>query len=483
MSFHVTGPRPWLAGLAVLVPLAITAPRPAAAQEPAAFPAPNSDEFDPQGRNSTVLGAGARALGMGGAFLARADDATAASWNPAGLSYLRRAEASFVFGRSSFDRKDFSIDEVDESSGTSPDFASVAYPIGLWGSSGTVQLSFQRAISLDYNRSIGRPTDRRVGSTREITSRGGFDNIALGMGVRLSPAVRVGFTVNRWTNGYELHSDRVREDANAPASQTRVVQDASFKIRGGTSVNVGVIVSPIASLNLGVVAKSPFTSRISLARSRQDYPDADPTTPFTSQRLAAEVHPFDRDAVRLDMPAEVGFGVSWRPIGPLTLATDFTRTFWSGSEIRNYYVLRRTAEEDVYYGKTNALYPALPVALPFPNLDLARPLTALQRDSWQLRFGAEYVVIGERRRYPIRVGFFKDRQNFPAATSVAIEDPRSEPAIFTGITFGLGVVSGGVLVDVAHIYEYGEFELNRGFARTRSHRTLVSVIYRFGAPR
>mgnify|MGYP000095960413 CR=1 FL=1 len=33
---------------------------------------------------------------MGGAFLARADDATAASWNPAGLSYLRRTEFSLV---------------------------------------------------------------------------------------------------------------------------------------------------------------------------------------------------------------------------------------------------------------------------------------------------------------------------------------------------------------------------------------------------
>ena len=30
-------------------------------------------------------GSGARALGSGGAFLALADDATAASWNPAGL--------------------------------------------------------------------------------------------------------------------------------------------------------------------------------------------------------------------------------------------------------------------------------------------------------------------------------------------------------------------------------------------------------------
>ena len=41
-------------------------------------------------------------MGMGGAFLARADDATAASWNPAGLSYLRLPEVSLVGVRNKF---------------------------------------------------------------------------------------------------------------------------------------------------------------------------------------------------------------------------------------------------------------------------------------------------------------------------------------------------------------------------------------------
>jgi long-subunit fatty acid transport protein len=41
------------------------------------------------------VGSGARALGQS-AFIAVADDATAASWNPAGLVNLERPEASFV---------------------------------------------------------------------------------------------------------------------------------------------------------------------------------------------------------------------------------------------------------------------------------------------------------------------------------------------------------------------------------------------------
>ena len=42
------------------------------------------------------VGSGARALGMGSAFIAIADDATAASWNPGGLIQLDRPEISVV---------------------------------------------------------------------------------------------------------------------------------------------------------------------------------------------------------------------------------------------------------------------------------------------------------------------------------------------------------------------------------------------------
>lgn len=42
------------------------------------------------------VGAGARALGMGGAFIAVSDDATAGYWNPAGLVYLERKSVLYM---------------------------------------------------------------------------------------------------------------------------------------------------------------------------------------------------------------------------------------------------------------------------------------------------------------------------------------------------------------------------------------------------
>ncbi|MGM0598174.1 MAG: PorV/PorQ family protein [Candidatus Rifleibacteriota bacterium] len=51
------------------------------------------------------MGVGARALGMGSAFTAVADDSTAAFWNPAGLARLKRAEGSFMHADLTMDRE------------------------------------------------------------------------------------------------------------------------------------------------------------------------------------------------------------------------------------------------------------------------------------------------------------------------------------------------------------------------------------------
>src|SRR5260370_38618220 len=82
---------------------------------------------------------GARSLGMGGAFLGLADDASAAEANPAGLTILRKPEVSI-------EARNYLEQQILTTSGTFPDltrtafthysrraeltFASAVYPIG-----------------------------------------------------------------------------------------------------------------------------------------------------------------------------------------------------------------------------------------------------------------------------------------------------------------------------------------------------------------
>ena len=98
-------------------------------------PMSNRSEFRPPSIFSAPLpvGSGARALGFGGSFSAIADDATAASWNPAGLTQLERPEISFVYRYSETrNRHDSDLDSFEaETSRYQSDglnYMSLAYP-------------------------------------------------------------------------------------------------------------------------------------------------------------------------------------------------------------------------------------------------------------------------------------------------------------------------------------------------------------------
>src|SRR5438034_9398693 len=70
----------------VLLTVSLALALPAAAQ--------NTDIESLSGLQFNFGNPGARSLGMGGAFLGRADDASAAEANPAGLTILRKPEIS-----------------------------------------------------------------------------------------------------------------------------------------------------------------------------------------------------------------------------------------------------------------------------------------------------------------------------------------------------------------------------------------------------
>jgi len=421
------------------------------------------DEKDFLGLTSLALGSGARAFGMGGAFLARADDATAASWNPAGLSYLRSPELSLVGTRNAFDRGQQGLPATDSLVGYTPDFMAVAYPLDIRGVSGAVQLSYQRIFSFGGTRTI-----QRNDFTFNTTGEGGFDVVALGTGLRLTRSLRFGGTLNRWFNGYHQH--RVRTPLGGQRARGGTEQDIDYRL-SGWNLNAGSIWSPIENLNVGGVIKTAFTGKVDLSRSRVDSfsaPANESPPPPTSNAygLGGSLH----------LPGAFGIGLSWRPTSPLTLSADYTRTFWSTGQIHRFFLLAATPSPD----------PGQPVEPPQPEpselLDLEYPTLSgsdrPQEDTEQVRIGGEYVIVGRRLRLPVRAGFFTDRQYFL--------DNSGHPPRFTGVTVGLGVATRSLLVDAAYVLEYGSYadaEASGAETFTRFHRFFVSFIYRPGAAR
>jgi hypothetical protein len=438
-----------LLAAALLGGLLLAWPMAAAGQEPEPGIQIAPDEKDFEGFTSLALGSGARAFGMGGAFLARADDATAASWNPAGLSYLRKPELAFVGARSSFGRGLYGSERTDTFTGYTLDFASLAHPLSLGPLTGAVQLSYQRVFSF-----TGR---RRIKGTPDFITegRGGFDVLALGTGLKVSRTLRVGATLNRWLNGY--HQDRIRNAVLRGESR----QQIDYSLRGWNG-NIGVMWSPWESLNVGLVGKTPFTGRMNLERLRTDFSLSDPTVGTANKHQS--------DEVRLDFPGAAGIGLSWRPRATLTLSADYTHTFWSHGRINKFFTLRGVNDPEGPGPDTfNRLL--------YPTLD-----DEDQTDTQQIRLGAEHVILMERIKVPVRAGAFTDRQYFRSGSA------DRQPPWFLGFTAGAGVVMGPLLLDVAYVYERGRYLSPEPSAApekvtTGFRRFFLSVIFRPGPER
>jgi len=486
------GPFPARAvGAVACLVLALLRPQTALAQQP--VEPVGEDLLASPGQQNLTLGSGARAFGMGGAFLARADDATAASWNPAGLSYLRAPELSLVGVYNSFT----TVENLDNDSlkGSSVDFAAFTWPVGAGEVRGAVQLSYQRAISFDGTRHVDQYGAVRDNEGNEVgtqlvrvddgVSDGGFDVVALGTGLRLSRHVRAGFTVNRWLTGYGQRLER--NLYNLSTNRPRRDFDLDFR-PSGWSFNFGLIVSPIDTLNVAAVYKTPFTANVSLDRSRRDY--------FGPPEAPVEIttNDWSSHSVRLDFPSSFGFGLSWRLRDTLTLSADYTRSEWSSARIRDYFAVVATPPSD---DDGNPAQPPPPIFFPerqYPTLeavpdpddpnDPARLVA--QQDAEQIRAGVEWVLIKGRLKIPLRVGYFNDRQITPA--------PGGEAVRFNGITAGTGLILGALQLDLAWVYEFGEYfvaaeasaEALQQQAATppiryalTTNRVYASIIYRF----
>jgi long-subunit fatty acid transport protein len=434
---------------AVVVNLVLLAGPATPGQSERAGPSPplngisDQDELDLTGRSSIVLGAGARALGMGGAFLARPDDATAATWNPAGLSYLRRPEVSLVGDFNTLDTTIYTsgglLDTSSHAENHTLDFGAVTYPVSLGGSAGSVQISYQRAIPFNGDRYT-----QRNGLDIHYEGSGGFDVLAFGLGFKVTRQLRVGATLNRWIDGYDQTTVRT--------PTRRTIRHDSFGI-GAWNVNLGLIWSPIESLNFGAVGKTPFTSGVTLSRERTDFTDATEDEPSTSSSTS-----YSSSDVSLDFPGAWGVGASWRPRSTLTVSSDYTRTYWSKAQIHNYFTLLPIPPGGVNTFET----------LPWPTID-----AAAQADSQQVRLGVEYVMFKGPVKVPLRGGYVNDQQY--------VIDQSGQAPHFNAVTAGTGLIVGSMLLDVAYLYESGSYVDTNGAKNTaRTNRLYASVIYRWG---
>jgi len=413
------------------------------------------------------VGSGARALGMGGAFIAVADDATAASWNPAGLAQLERPEVSIV-GDYQYRHEDFSSStqpEIDTSSSndnTRLNFLSATYPFSFLNRNMVISANYQRLY--DFDRSFDHPRNISgavIGKeTVDFEQDGYLGAIGLAYALEVTPWLSLGATLNVWTdklgirNGWD-ETVKTRSEITAinspffgvipinPPQRIDVTIEDEYKNFNGTNWNFGLLWNIIPKLSFGAVFKTAF------------WGDLDHTFTQTIRDGSGNVTSAVNisEDVELHLPMSYGGGLSYRFSDRFTMDLDVYRTDWS-----DYYIKDEQGNK-------------------FSPIDGRPKEDSDVEDTTQVRLGAEYLFLLPEKQLviPVRGGVFYDP-----------EPKDGNPKDFYGIALGSGIGYKKFIFDIAYQFRWannveGDNLITTGDTEVdvRQHSVLGSVIYHF----
>ncbi len=378
-----------------------------------------------QDLNWNITGAGARAQGMGGAFIGVADDATSVVWNPAGLATLERLEFSAVT-RIVMDSYEDSFTDATgnlyEKSGSLShfvfNFVSVAFPLSIGEGKLVLAAAYQR--QLDFYTSRSQPA--------EFNSEGGSNTFTPGLGIRLFPVLSIGAAANIWF-GSATGELIVTNSSNLTWDQTF----SGFNMVFGTLLDFGAMQSPFP-LKLGASVKTPFE-----LSEEKTAPDFDPQTTI------------------YEMPLMLGFGASFLIGENLTLAADY--------EMRMYGDCKK-----------------------IPAVGDEEPLSHSEEDLKQIRVGMEYLLVLDWGVFPIRAGFQTVPTVFANYEIITDQDGNPEPFKpkdqVTGIGFavGSGYIAERFAIDVTFARQQYERDNDANslvgtFETVNNTLTMSGIIY------
>jgi hypothetical protein len=281
-----------------------------------------------QGVSLNRTGSGARAAGMGNAFIAVSDDGTAASWNPAGLAQLREAELSLVHSTSrrkqsfagyrTFDGSSAFTSLAAGSPGADIEFASAAVPFRLGAKPVTVQIGWRRLYDLG-TQVDGNVRRVPVGPTARPESTLRVDSVSDGSVKLWSIAGAVGLT-NRLSAGWSLDVYRSGwEERRNWSELPGILGPPDFLSLTQTNELRG------HALNLGLLLAYPTVSvgLVYHGAMRADFPQS------LSLRSTL-IDPIDQSSdSHLQFPRSIGLGVAWRARPLLRLAVDVNHNQWT----------------------------------------------------------------------------------------------------------------------------------------------------------
>lgn len=377
-----------------------------------------TDEEGTSGIQFNLANPGARSLSMGGAFVALADDATAAYANPAGLTQLSRREFSVegrhyrystphLSGAHGDFRADYQLEHgTAESSTSGVSFLSAVFPFEY------ATVALYRHEQMDFNTRFDFFTESNV--ARPFSSRIDLSDVSYGASVGFAIGERLRLGAGIAWHEFELDSATIRDfGQTVPGLTTRQTQKGKDH---GIGYTLGLRYLLSDQLALGAVYRRSPRLRYKVTNSD----NWDVAGQFVLEEQVVRM----RKKSDFDIPDVLGVGLSYRVNEALTLNLDVNRVLYS-QLTRN--LSSAFLPEDVDQSSFGD---------DFSRMKL--------RDGTEIRFGGEYVFFNLPVPVSLRAGVWQDpqhtihyRDDGSRGPSVMIFSSKTGNQIH--YTFGMGV--------------------------------------------
>lgn len=370
----------------------------------------------------TLTGSGARAAGMGGAFTAIADDATAASFNPAGLAQLVLPEASFVLDHVSLNDRNLNFQSLDQVptlplTDTSIDFhrtnfnfLSFTLPFSVASRNFSSQFSTQKAVDFSYrgNRQFTEtfPDGTQVALIDQSSEQSGAIRVySASFAAELTDRILAGVSINRWSGSWDFTS-LTGESSHADPGHREFLSYRQSNSLSGWNYDLGVLFR-YKYLNVGLRYRTPFTAELKFHAE-------------IDTNIETPLRPLPATTTQLNWPSTFTAGIAVKPSDRMTVTADYGRTNWANM---HFEIAGDPAEINFF--------------------DLQPGDSTKSTTTRDLHLGIEYLFFAGNNVIPVRAGWLHEPQ--PAR-----DQSTSGRIVRNGFALGGGLKRNWFAIDFAY---------------------------------
>lgn len=367
--------------------------------------------FSAAGNGLNLNGIGSKAIAMGGAFVALADDYSAVFWNPAGLTYMEGNSISFygvdILAKVGYKFDLLSIKAESFRKSVFSGMAAFYYDVNEDLKAG-IALYIPSGLAVEWDGS----------QLKNLTGGKLFSWKSKIFLIAISPAIA--YKLNDWVSAgaaLNVYYGTMNMERGVILMNTYPSQYKSSGDGFAIGATAGIIVEPIDFFQFGISMRTPFKTSLS----------GETTIDEISRFGFNETSQWESS---VNFPAWIAAGLAIFPTEDLTLTFDLQWTGWSNLE-------------EIVYDFKDSQWRVLFEAREENKIELN------WESKLQIRLGVEYFITEE---IALRAGYYFDPSPVPERT-LNILLPSST---FNAITFGAGYIGERFAVEFAGEYLAGK---------------------------